>query len=82
MIDVSPYVQILAAPVPQVDNVMASFRLLDKPIADQVIAVPKISCPSSCPSRAFLRVPQVVEVGGIADCVVCRAPAADCCTAR
>ena len=55
-------VQILDAPVPQmVDNVMASFRLLDKPIAEQVVAVPKISCPSSCPSRAFLRVPQVVE---------------------
>ena len=62
MVDVSPYVQMLDAPVPQmVDNVMASFRLLDKPIADQVIEVPKISCPFSCPSRAFLFVPQVVE---------------------
>ena len=62
MVDVSPYVQMLDAPVPQmVDNVMASFRLLDKPIADQVIEVPKISCPFSCPSRAFLFAPQVVE---------------------
>ena len=62
MINVSPYVQTLGAPVPQtVDNVMASFRLLDKPIADQVITVPQISCPSSCLSCEFLRVPQVVE---------------------
>ena len=34
----------------EVDNVMDAFRRLDRPIAEQVIAVPKISC-SSCPSR-------------------------------
>ena len=39
---------------------MDSFRLLDRPMAEQVIAVPKISC-SSCPSRAVLREPQMAE---------------------
>ena len=54
-------VQILDAPVPQmVDNVMDALRRLDRPIAKQVIAVPKISC-SSCPSRAVLREPQTAE---------------------
>ena len=55
------YVQILGALVPQmVDNVMVALRRLDRPIAEQVIAVAKISC-SSCPARAVLREPQVVE---------------------
>ena len=60
IIDVT-YVQILDAPVPQiVDNVMGALRCLDRPIAEQVIAVPKISS-SSCPARAVLREPQMVE---------------------
>ena len=60
IIDV-PYVQILGALVPQmVDNVMDAFRHLNRPIAEQVLAVPKISC-SSCPSQAVLREPQMVE---------------------
>ena len=60
IIDV-PYVRILDARAPQmVDNVMDALLRLDRPIAEQVIAVPKISC-SSCPSRAVLREPQMVE---------------------
>ena len=41
---------------------MDIFRLLDRPMAEQVIAVPKISC-SSCPSRE----PQTGTCGGSAD---------------
>ena len=60
IIDV-PHVQTRDAPVPQIlDNVMDTFRLLDRLVAEQVIAVPKISC-SSCPSWAVLREPQMVE---------------------
>ena len=59
--DLAPLVQILDAPVPQmVDNVMYAFRLLDRPIAEQVIEVPKISC-SPCPSRVPILVPQMAE---------------------
>ena len=44
MIDDSPYVQILDAPVPQVeDHALEFFRRLDLPVAKQVIDVPKIS---------------------------------------
>ena len=39
---------------------MDAIRRSDRPIAEQVIAVPKISC-SSCPSRAVLREPQTAE---------------------
>ena len=47
--------------VPQmVDNVMDSLRLLDLPIAEQVIDVPKISC-SPCPSRCPISEPQSAE---------------------
>ena len=61
MIDVSPYVQIFDAPVSQVeDHALEFFRRLDLPVAEQVIDVPKISS-SSCPSRAVLNEPQVVE---------------------
>ena len=77
MIDVSPYVQILDAPVPQVeDHALEFFRRMDLLVAEQVIDVPKISS-SSCPSRAVLIEPQVVEtVGGSADLIVCcRSPA-------
>ena len=60
-VDVLPYVQILDAPVPQlVDSTMDFFRCLDLPVAEQVIDVPTIS-PSSCPSRAVLWEPQMVE---------------------
>ena len=37
-----------------------AFRLLDRPIAEQVIEVPKISC-SPCPSRVPFLVPQMAE---------------------
>ena len=50
----------------EVDNLMDIFRLLDRPMAEQVVAVPKISC-SSCPSRAVLREPQTGTCGGSAD---------------
>ena len=36
------------------------FRLLDLPVAEQVIEVPKVSS-SSCPSRVVLKAPQAVE---------------------
>ena len=59
--DLAPLVHILDAPVPQrVDNVMDAFRPLDRPIAEQVIEVPKISC-SPCPSRVHILVPQMAE---------------------
>ena len=61
MENVCPFVQILVLPVPQmVDTVLEFFRLLDLPVAEQVIEVPKVSS-SSCPSRAVLKAPQVVE---------------------
>ena len=59
--NVYPFVQILDLPVPQMaDTVLEFFRLLDLPGAEQVIEVPKVSS-SSCPSRAVLRAPQVLE---------------------
>ena len=59
--DVCPFVQIHDAPVPHmVDDVVDSFRLMDLPIAEHVIEVPKVSS-SSCPSRVVLMAPQVVE---------------------
>ena len=59
--NVCPFVQILDLPVPQmVDTVLEFFRLLDLPVAEQVSEVPKVSS-SSCPSRAVLKAPQVVE---------------------
>ena len=59
--DAAPMVQVLDALVPQMedqfvdnlnleDDVMDTLRILDLPIAEQVIEVPKISC-SPCPSR-------------------------------
>ena len=64
--ELAPLVQILDAPVPQVvDNVMDAFRFLDQPMTEQVIEVPRISCPP-CPSRSQVPVPltaeQLVEV--------------------
>ena len=62
----APMVQILDAPVPpMVDYVAEALRLLDRPIAEQVIEVPTVSC-SPCPSRSQVPVPltaeQLVEV--------------------
>ena len=58
--DICP-VQILDALVPhEVDNVMDASRRLERPIAERVIPFPKILC-SSCPSRAVLREPRMVE---------------------
>ena len=43
-----------------VDYVADALRILDRPIAEQVIEVPKISC-SPCPSRVPILVPQMAE---------------------
>ena len=57
----APMVQILDAPVPQmVDYVAQDFRLLDRPIAEQVITVPTVSC-ASCPSRSRVPEPQSAD---------------------
>ena len=57
----APMVQILDAPVPQmVDYVAQAFRLLDRPIAEQVITVPTVSC-ASCPSRSRVPEPQSAD---------------------
>ena len=57
----TPVVQILHAPMPQTgDQLIVAFRSLDNLMAEQVIAVPKISCPSHS-GRAALREPQIVE---------------------
>ena len=61
LVRVAPMVQILDAPVPQmVDNPTDAFRVMDQPIAEQVIAAPKFVA-SSCPSREALREPQTAE---------------------
>ena len=58
---VAPTVQILDAPVAQmVDQPMDVLTRFDIPVAEQVIEVPKISCPSR-PLRAVLREPQMAE---------------------
>ena len=58
---VCPFVQIRDLPVPQtVDYVEDAFRILDRPMAEQVIDVPKISC-SPFPSRSLLPEPQSAE---------------------
>ena len=57
----APMAQILDAPVPQmVDYVAQALRLLDRPIAEQVLAVPTVSC-SSCPSRSRVSEPQSAD---------------------
>ena len=57
----APMVQILDAPVPQMmDHVAEALRLLDRPIAEQVIAVPTVSC-SSCPLRSRVPEPQSAD---------------------
>ena len=58
---VCPFVQILDLPVPQtVDYVTDALRMLDRPMAEQVIEVPRISC-SPCPSRSLIPEPQTAE---------------------
>ena len=58
---VCPFVQILGLPVPQtVGNVTEALRILDRPLAEQLIEVPKISC-SPCPSRSLIPEPQSAE---------------------
>ena len=59
--EVAPLVQILDLPVPQtVDSVTDILQLLDRPIAEQVIAVPTVSC-SSCPLRSCVPEPQLAD---------------------
>ena len=58
---VCPFVQILDLPVPQmVGDVTDTLRILDRPIAEQVIEVPMVSC-SPCPSRSPIPKPQTAE---------------------
>ena len=58
---VCPLMQILDLPVPQtVDYVADALRILDFPITEQVIEVPRISC-SPCPSRSPVPEPQSAE---------------------
>ena len=59
--ELAPSVQILDLPVPRtVDSVTDVLRLLDRPLAEQAISVPKISC-SPCPSRSRVSEPQSAE---------------------
>ena len=59
--ELTPLVQILDLPVPHtVDSVTDILRLLDRPIAEQVIAVPTVSC-SSCPLRSCVLEPQLAD---------------------
>ena len=59
--ELAPLVQILDLPVPQmVGSVTDVLRLLDRPLAEQAISVPKISC-SSCPSRSRVPEPQLAD---------------------
>ena len=62
IVDALPGLPALDVPVPQmVENVTDTLlRILDVPIADQVIEVPKISC-SPCPSRSRVPEPQFAE---------------------
>ena len=63
MIDVTPYVQILDAPVPQtVEQLLEVFRLLDtQMLVEHVIAVPKISLDRVPQRLVERRLPQMVE---------------------
>ena len=59
--ELAPLVQIIDLPVPQtVDYVADALRILDFPIAEEVIVVPTISC-SPCPSRSLVPEPQSAE---------------------
>ena len=59
--DVVPLVPALAVSAPQmVDQLVAVLARFDTPIADQVIEVPKVSCPLRC-GRTVLCTPQTAE---------------------
>ena len=68
--ELAPLVQTLDLPVPQMEDQfvdilnlvdqMEALRLLDRPIAEQVIAVPSVSC-SSCPLRSCVPEPQLAD---------------------
>ena len=60
--ELAPSVQLLDLPVPQmVENVTDTLlRILDFPIAEQVITVPTVSC-ASCPSRSRVPEPQSAD---------------------
>ena len=59
--DVVPLVPALAVSAPQmVDQLVAVLARYDTPIADQVIEVPKVSCPPRC-GRTVLCTPQTAE---------------------
>ena len=58
---VCPFVQILDPPVPQTgDNVVDALRILERPMAVQVIEVPKILVDVT-PARSFVPEPQTAE---------------------
>ena len=58
---VCPFAQILDLLVPQTASyVEDALRILDRPMAEQVIEVPKISC-SPCTSRSLIPEPQSAE---------------------
>ena len=62
LIDDLPSVQILDAPMPQmVGSVLDFFRSLDLPVAEQVLAVPKISFDCVPQRLVERRLPQMVE---------------------
>ena len=57
-----PLVPVLDVPVPQmVDTVLDFFRALDRPVVEQVIAVPKISTDRVSQRLVERRLPQMVE---------------------
>ena len=70
-VTVCPFVQILDLLVPQtVDYVADALQILDCPMGEQAIDVPKISC-CPCPSRSPVPEPQVNgTVGGSSDRIV------------
>ena len=56
-----PMLTLLDSPVPQmVDQLVAVLARYDMPLADQVIEVPKVSCPARC-GRTVLCTPQTAE---------------------
>ena len=58
---VCPFVQILDLPVPQlVDNVLGALRIPERPMAVQVIEVPKILI-DVIPARSLVPEPQTAE---------------------
>ena len=62
MADVTPMVQILDAPVPQmVEHVVDVLKIFDRGLAEQVIEVPKVTLQDVVPQRAVLCVPQLAE---------------------